>query len=150
STTILLDVQSDNLALVNRLNWSAYVGFNGAILSYSIYRGFEGEFSGYPVATVASNQRYYYDSISDLLNFNGKICYYVVANEAVNIYSFREKSKSNVVCAIFDPLIFIPTAFTPNGDGLNEVFSPVLSLNEVSNYAILIMNRWGEKVFENQ
>jgi len=43
--------------------------------------------------------------------------------------------------------IFIPNAFSPNGDGLNDVFKP--SGTEISNegYSLFIYNRWGELVF---
>lgn len=41
---------------------------------------------------------------------------------------------------------FIPTAFSPNGDGVNDAFRPVV--NDVENYSLIIYNRWGEFVFE--
>ncbi|NQV02933.1 MAG: gliding motility-associated C-terminal domain-containing protein, partial [Bacteroidia bacterium] len=41
---------------------------------------------------------------------------------------------------------WIPTAFTPNGDGLNETFHPVG--NETAGYSMKIFNRWGEMIFE--
>ncbi|MCB9241704.1 MAG: gliding motility-associated C-terminal domain-containing protein [Flavobacteriales bacterium] len=40
---------------------------------------------------------------------------------------------------------FIPSSFTPNGDGLNEVFKPTLVNFE--NYELEIFNRWGERLF---
>jgi gliding motility-associated-like protein len=43
--------------------------------------------------------------------------------------------------------IFIPNAFTPDANGLNDVFRP--QLNEVHDYTMLIFNRWGEKLFES-
>lgn len=42
--------------------------------------------------------------------------------------------------------VYIPNAFTPNENGLNEVFKPVVK--QVSNYQFFIYNRWGELVFE--
>lgn len=44
-------------------------------------------------------------------------------------------------------LIYIPNAFSPNGDGINDVFKP--GYVGVSSYTIQIFNRWGEKVFES-
>ncbi len=45
--------------------------------------------------------------------------------------------------------LFVPDAFSPNGDGLNDLFFPVFQVNfEVIEYEFLVFNRWGEKVFE--
>jgi gliding motility-associated-like protein len=45
-------------------------------------------------------------------------------------------------------LIFFPNAFSPNGDGNNDSFKPVVSGNIV-NYRLEIFNRWGQKIFES-
>lgn len=42
--------------------------------------------------------------------------------------------------------IFAPTAFTPNGDGLNDEFA-VIPNPAVENFSIVIANRWGQAVF---
>lgn len=44
---------------------------------------------------------------------------------------------------------FVPNAFTPNNDGLNENFFEAGYLLDVSKYNMSIFNRWGQKVFEN-
>ena len=41
--------------------------------------------------------------------------------------------------------VFVPTAFTPNNDGLNDVFE--VKGNGVSTFQIRIYNRWGGLVF---
>jgi gliding motility-associated-like protein len=43
--------------------------------------------------------------------------------------------------------LYIPNAFTPTADGLNDGFKPV-GLG-MKNYEMSIYNRWGEKVFES-
>ena len=48
-----------------------------------------------------------------------------------------------------DPVfnIWSPTAFTPNGDGNNEQFRPVVT--GFTNYRLVITNRWGQVVFQS-
>ena len=43
---------------------------------------------------------------------------------------------------------FVPSAFTPNLDGINDEFRPVLDC-ELSNYEFAIFNRWGQLVFRS-
>lgn len=42
---------------------------------------------------------------------------------------------------------FIPNAFTPNGDGDNDIFKPVVN-EHLSNYVFCIYSRWGELIFK--
>ena len=43
--------------------------------------------------------------------------------------------------------LFMPNAFTPNNDGLNDVFIPVGSFIGIRNYNFTIWNRWGDRIF---
>lgn len=47
----------------------------------------------------------------------------------------------------FEIPIFIPEGFSPNGDGKNDVFD-IVGLDEYLDNEIIIINRWGNKVFE--
>jgi gliding motility-associated-like protein len=42
---------------------------------------------------------------------------------------------------------YIPSAFTPNGDGKNDVFKPLL-FGKVKQYRFMVFNRWGAVVFQ--
>lgn len=44
------------------------------------------------------------------------------------------------------PQVFIPTAFTPNGDGLNDLFRATVAGMKQFNY-LRIYNRWGQLMF---
>ena len=44
-------------------------------------------------------------------------------------------------------LFYIPNSFTPNGDGLNDVFLPKVRGHDPLRYELLIFNRWGELIF---
>ena len=43
--------------------------------------------------------------------------------------------------------IYFPNAFTPNNDGLNDLFK-ILGPNNLTEYRLSVYNRWGQKVFE--
>lgn len=45
--------------------------------------------------------------------------------------------------------VFIPNAFSPNGDGLNETFGPIGDLALMRNYSLNIYNRFGQAVFQS-
>lgn len=43
---------------------------------------------------------------------------------------------------------FLPNAFTPNNDDRNDTFLGVGSLENISNFNMMIWDRWGELIFE--
>ncbi len=43
--------------------------------------------------------------------------------------------------------VFFPNAFTPNGDARNPDFGPMGNVAAISNYLLLVYNRYGELVF---
>jgi gliding motility-associated-like protein len=46
--------------------------------------------------------------------------------------------------------LFVPSAFTPNGDGINDVFQMQSTGIDASNFQINIFNRWGEIVYSSK
>lgn len=48
------------------------------------------------------------------------------------------------------PQIEIPNVFTPNGDGINDVFKVNLSGNALQNFRIDIYDRWGLLIFTSE
>lgn len=64
---------------------------------------------------------------------------------AVNALNDSIISSSNIV-TLFQPFsVEIPTAFTPNGDGLNDSFGVVAK--GVKDYRLVIFNRFGDVIF---
>jgi gliding motility-associated-like protein len=52
---------------------------------------------------------------------------------------------SNSFTITFPPLLYIPNTFTPNNDGLNDVF--MVEASSVFTYEIRIFDRWGDQVY---
>jgi gliding motility-associated-like protein len=63
-------------------------------------------------------------------------------NSCVGTDSILVNSKQ---CAIG---FHIPSAFTPNGDGKNDIFRPLL-YGDILAYKFAIYNRWGQPVFQS-
>jgi len=59
---------------------------------------------------------------------------------------------SDTVSLVICPAaLFVPTAFSPNSDGLNDVFRAKYSdIDPLQNYSIQIYNRWGQLLFEGK
>lgn len=71
-------------------------------------------------------------------------------NYTVCLVAFNKEGCSDTICkqltADVKPLADIPTAFSPNGDGNNDVL--YVRGYGVQTVNLRIFNRWGEKVFE--
>jgi len=65
-----------------------------------------------------------------------------VYHTAVNSIGCSDRNSFSV---LVPPLIYIPGAFTPNGDGINDAFMVVVS--GAREFDLAIFNRWGDLVF---
>ena len=55
---------------------------------------------------------------------------------------------SNVAEIIFRSNVMFPNAFTPNGDGLNDIF--IIESQYIQQINMRIFNRWGELIFQTE
>ena len=77
------------------------------------------------------------------------------SSDAVNTYRVTAYQKnnnevvsvSNEVQITPAAVIYIPNAFTPNGDGMNDTFGAIGE--GIIEYTLQIFNRWGELIFES-
>ena len=46
--------------------------------------------------------------------------------------------------------IWVPNAFTPNGDGKNDVFRALGNLGRAEGFGLSVYNRWGERIFHTR
>ena len=72
----------------------------------------------------------------------GDITYTVLASTSAGC-----KGSASVTLKVYDgPEVYVPTAFTPNGDGLNDLFKPFPV--GIKNYVYFrVFNRWGQMIF---
>jgi gliding motility-associated-like protein len=148
TNTIYLKV--DNTSnLKHRLFWKNYHSLQGGVEKYNIYRKIDDK--PFELINSFSFDKSYVDDIS-AMNFTGiegEFCYYVEAIEQnENYFGEKSKTQSNLACAEQFPRVFIPNAFTPNGDGNNDFLTPYVSFVDAKDYIFIIYNRWGNRVFE--
>lgn len=70
-------------------------------------------------------------------------CYQISAIDS----SGNESSLSNRVCIKNCPNYSLPNSFTPNADGANDLFIPMIN-RFIESVNFKVFNRWGQKVFE--
>ena|GEM_PF-655969 len=74
---------------------------------------------------------------------------YTVALEASNDLGCRDTA-SVEICVEDAFLLFMPNAFTPNDDGINDVLLPKTSVRNPADFELKIFDRWGKQVFSTE
>ena len=80
-------------------------------------------------------------------NFNySAIDCFTVTLAASNAEGCRD-STAGTVCVEDPYALYMPNAFTPNGDEVNDVLMPITSIQDPKNFQLMIFDRWGGPVF---
>jgi gliding motility-associated-like protein len=77
---------------------------------------------------------------------NGRESFYSIKLIAANISLGCRDSVSHLIKVLSSCFIAVPSAFTPNGDGLNDYLYPVNAL-KADDLEFKVFNRWGQLVF---
>ena len=67
--------------------------------------------------------------------------------EAVNQFGCSDETCHDVYIK-GDWFVYVPSAFSPDNDGLNEVFQPIVTGIDPDAYKFSVYDRWGILVFE--
>lgn len=146
--TICLKGELFDYYLAN-LTWNDFELFGATVTKYNLYRNVTGTYQLLRTFNPGTNS--YTDSLEQFLDAEGIFCYRIEAVYDLDLPSanFHKtlSSWSNEKCIIHRPIIYIPTAFAPNG--VNNVFKPTIIYGDPKGYTMTIFNRWGGKVFES-
>lgn len=74
---------------------------------------------------------------------------YRVCLTAVNQFGC-ENDICKTIQVIGQLTLLVPSAFTPNGDGVNDLFVPVISGHNAQSYKLRIFNRWGNEIYTTE
>jgi gliding motility-associated-like protein len=146
ASSVVLDLQRSGNDI--RLTWNSYRKWMGAISGYTLLidtgNGFAEKATIHPPDTSITIR--YSDLMYEVTG--PEICFAVSAQESANPYLINGSSMSNSVCTEVTENIVVPNIFTPDGDGINELFRPVLSFTP-SAYHLTISDKSGRAVFES-
>ncbi len=147
SRSILLRTSMDSLERPY-LEWSSYLGWEKPPHHYLVER-MEPDGSIVELAVLAPTDSSYTDRITEDAG-RADYCYRITAFLEDGDYrsSGQVWSHSNISCAPVVSRIFVPNAFTPNHDLLNDRFE--VKGMYIREYRIRIYNRWGQLLFESQ
>lgn len=121
------------------LRWSEYRGWAHGVSSYNVYRN-----DGDGFQLVAQTEKpFLVDKDFD----NGATLKATYRIEAIQRQG-NHTSVSNTWSFNFQPMLFIPNAFTPNHDNVNDYFE--VKGHGMEEVNIRIFNKWGERVFDSQ
>jgi gliding motility-associated-like protein len=143
--TILLKIElkeNDQSQYNPELSWNRYAAWNSGVEKYDIEFRYDSlrEFSS--IASTSPDKLRYFDQY--MSNTQTQYCYRITAYQKDNSKVFSE---SNVACVATEPKLYAPSAFTVNGDNLNETFK--LGGIFLEDFTLKIFNRYGELVFES-
>lgn len=131
--------------LINTLNWSNPIEDCGedALVGYRVYFA-PTEDAPLELLVEINNpfdNTYLHSNLTSLAG-----CYAVTAIDSFG----NESPKTNKICVQNCPYYELPSAFSPNGDGDNDIYTPFLPYYFVDRVEMTIFNRWGNQVFTTQ
>lgn len=118
------------------ITWNEYSGWTNGVQYYEVLLLNE---NGQVLETtdVDTNTEF------QVVNLPGdpQIKYFIV----IGYSDFGAETRSNIIRVEDKSHVFFPNAFTPDGDGLNDVFTA--QGRYLETYELRIFNRWGEMIF---
>lgn len=94
------------------------------------------------ILSLFKSETYYSQTIGDPIYDPNVDSYRIIA-----ISNDSLESRSNTISVEKPYALYAPTAFSPDGDGINDYFNVVGQ--GLTNYTIEIYNRWGQMVFKS-
>jgi gliding motility-associated-like protein len=130
------DCESD----VDSLFWTVDDSCAADLQTVLVYFASPGETTFTQIATLSgSTQSYVIPSGSPVAG-----CYYIVFIDSTGNVS----DSSAKVCLGACPIYKLPNIFTPDENGINDLYHPILPYRDVKDIDLVIWNRWGAEVFK--
>ncbi|MEY3399492.1 MAG: hypothetical protein RL220_2086, partial [Bacteroidota bacterium] len=85
-----------------------------------------------------------------MVNDTGTYVLYIYMTDSICPRTLQWTVTPDTCYAPPEMFFYVPNSFTPNGDGVNDVFGPEFSDPQlIREFSMLIFDRWGEVVYES-
>jgi PKD repeat protein len=144
------ETAESNVGKLMQLTASRTEDNTAAVIQFTSYEQWAAGVSSYTIERLENGSFISIGSLSNATSFTDtdfakgtdvNQCYRIKATQQNGSWY----SYSNTVCVPLAPIVWVPTAFTPNHDGLNDAFSLVAQGAKTIEYCIY--NRWGELIY---
>ena len=140
---LVLNGRADCDARQNLLSWSRYDSCTKDVTRYKIYYSDRRSNKYKLVDTVMGLSTNTYTDTRATLRYSLAGCYYVTAVDSFD----NESVSSNEVCLDNCPRYELPNIFTPDGNGINDVWEAMADYRFVESIDLHLFNRWGQEVY---
>lgn len=134
SNTCPLIIKLEKDETSNTLTWSDYQGTGGPYSYTLIKKDSQNQIISQTDVTGVN-------TFSEAVSIDEGIFYYQIVIEDAN----GKVSESNTIEAKNEIVLLIPSAFSPNGDGINDQF--IVEGKFIKSLTMTIFNNWGEAIF---
>ena len=80
-----------------------------------------------------------------------RVVLYAIFTQGTDSVKYTEEywaEASPITVAISESKLEMPNAFSPNGDGINDIYKAKDGWQSLTEFKACIFNRWGQKLFE--
>ncbi len=106
---------------------------------------------------IGDTLKMHVSQVSNVLWSTGEKTFAILVTEpgkySVTSFSASCISKDSIFIEtkICDCQVVVPSAFSPNGDGMNDIFRPLNATNcKVENMELNVFNRWGDLIYSSE
>jgi gliding motility-associated-like protein len=131
-------------SILNTLTWNnPNLTCADDVVQYKIYFSTNDSANFNLIATIDGAGNLNFTHNNNNISIAG--CYYITSLDS----NANESLTSDTVCADNCPEYQLPNVFTPNGDGINDVFKP-FPYKYIESIDMQIYNRWGNLIFSTK
>jgi len=78
------------------------------------------------------------------------VCYatFIQDTDTISYTKAYWKEVGAITASVYESKLEMPNAFSPNGDGINDIYKAKSGYQSITEFHAYIFNRWGQKLYE--